>query len=784
MRPNIVSSSLLLAALLVLVRTATAAPDLERIMSDPDWIGPPVEAAWWQLDGNSYVYRVKRPDSRVRDLYRMDLAGDGPVKLSAQEKAVIDGPDPVFDRDGRRALMVRDGNLFLRDLAGGPLRQLTGGPDDVRNPVFSNDGSGVLFEAGSRWWRYDLGRDVAVPVADLRTEDAPHEPGEDALERDQLRLFETLERERGRQQEVHQEAVADTAADPTRGPAPWYLGDDHEIAASALSRDGRWLLAVVEKAGGDEGRSDRMPKFVTRSGYVEVEDVRTLVGRDPSTPQSLWLLDLEKREKHEIDLDLSGRDSDPLAELKKQQDIDLHDADDPRPVRITGIEWHADEPRAVIQVRAIDNKDRWTATVSAESQELSEIHRLTDPAWINWAFNEFGWVPDSNRVWLLSEESGYSHLYTIDENGDRKQLTDGDFEVRDIRFGADGAQVWMIANRSHPTEYGLYRLELESGALTRLTELAGVESYALHPRTGDVLLRHSDSYLPPQASVLKASGERAAATDTRTAAYARIEWQQPEFVAVPSSHGDRPIWTKFYPARGDFEGPRPAVVFVHGAGYTQNTHHRFPYYFREQMFHNLLTARGWHVIDMDYRASRGYGRDWRTAIYRHMGKPELEDLIDGVNWLVENHGADPDRVGVYGGSYGGFMALMAMFNAPDVFAAGAALRPVTDWAHYNHGYTSNILNTPQVDPGAYKRSSPIEFVENLEGHLLISHGMLDDNVFYKDSVRLTQRLIELKKENWELASYPLEPHGYEHPESWLDQYRRILELFGTTVGSQ
>jgi len=201
------------------------------------------------------------------------------------------------------------------------------------------------------------------------------------------------------------------------------------------------------------------------------------------------------------------------------------------------------------------------------------------------------------------------------------------------------------------------------------------------------------------------------------------------------------------------------------------------------MFHNLLTARGYHVLDMDYRASRGYGRDWRTAIYRHMGKPELEDLRDGVRWLVDHQDGDPDRVGVYGGSYGGFMAFMAMFNAADVFAAGAALRPVTDWRHYNHGYTSNILNTPEVDPEAHRRSSPIEFVEGLEGHLLITHGMLDDNVFYKDAVRLTQRLIELGKTDWELASYPLEPHSFVHPESWLDQYRRILDLFETTIGN-
>jgi len=776
-------SGLVLAALVTLTRLAAAAPDLKQIMADPDWIGPPVEAAWWQLDGESYLYRVKRAGSQVRDLYRVDLDSGAIEQVEDSDRAALDAPEPVFDRNRGRALMVRDGNLFLRNLGDGTLRQLGGGAEPVRDPAFAADEDFVHYRQGSTWMRLDLITGVARALTDLKLEDPPFEAAEDGLEADQLRLFPTLERERRWQQQQNEHVVETAHGDPTRDAAPWYLGKGMEIADSTLSADGRWLLAVVQKAGADPGKRDRMPKFVTRSGYVEIEDVRTLVGRDSSTPQQLWLLDLERREKHDLALgSLSGRGSDPLAELKAAQDIEPHDADNPRPVRISGIEWHPVKARALVQVRAIDNKDRWTVRVESKDAKVVEIHRLTDTAWINWAFNEFGWVPGSDRVWLLSEEAGYSHLYTIDADGHTRRHTRGDFEVHDIHFSADGKRAWMLSNRAHPTEYDVYRLALSDGELTRLSELKGVESYALHPKRETVLIRYSQSYVPTQAAILQTSGELAAATDTRSDDYRAIEWQPPEFVGIPSSHVERPIWTKFYPARGGHDGKRPVVVFVHGAGYTQNTHHRFPYYFREQMFHNLLTARGYHVIDMDYRASRGYGRDWRTAIYRRMGTPELEDLVDGVNWLVENHNADPDRVGVYGGSYGGFMSFMAMFNAPDTFAAGAALRPVTDWAHYNHGYTSNILNTPRVDPEAYRRSSPIEFVENLEGHLLISHGMLDDNVFYKDSVRLAQRLIELEKEHWELASYPLEPHGYVHPESWLDQYRRILKLFETTIG--
>jgi dipeptidyl aminopeptidase/acylaminoacyl peptidase len=251
---------------------------------------------------------------------------------------------------------------------------------------------------------------------------------------------------------------------------------------------------------------------------------------------------------------------------------------------------------------------------------------------------------------------------------------------------------------------------------------------------------------------------------------------------VPSTHGGAPVWAKLYrPAQLEPGKKYPVVMFVHGAGYLQNVTQRWTPYYREQMFHNLLVQNGYVVLDMDYRASKGYGVKWRTAIYRQMGHPELDDYLDGVNWMVANQQGDPAHVGIYGGSYGGFMTLMGMLRAPDVFQSGAALRPVTDWTTYNHEYTANILNTPDLDPEAYKTSSPIEYAQNLKGHLLIAHGMVDDNVFFQDSVRMAQRLIELKKDHWELAPYPLERHSFVQPESWYDEYRRIYQLFERTL---
>jgi len=258
-------------------------------------------------------------------------------------------------------------------------------------------------------------------------------------------------------------------------------------------------------------------------------------------------------------------------------------------------------------------------------------------------------------------------------------------------------------------------------------------------------------------------------------AFKAYPWRETPIFTIPSRDG-KPIYSRIYEPKPGTDN-HAAVIFVHGAGYLQNVHFGWSSYFREQMFNNLLADRGYTVIDIDYRASSGYGRDWRTGIYRFMGGKDLDDEEDAAKWLVQSRKIDANKIGIYGGSYGGFMTLMALFTKPDLFKAGAALRPVTDWAHYNHGYTSNILNEPFNDSIAYARSSPINFVGGLKNHLLICHGMVDVNVHFQDAVRLNQRLIELGKENWDLAVYPVEDHGFVEPSSWTDEYKRILRLF-------
>ncbi len=457
----------------------------------------------------------------------------------------------------------------------------------------------------------------------------------------------------------------------------------------------------------------------------------------------------------------------------------------PRPVSIGRISFTNDGKQVALQCSTFDNKDKWIARINLEDFSLIPITRLHDDAWLNWRAGAMGWLRDNHSLFYVSEKSGYAHLYLhdiqADINSDDRALTTGHYEVSAVSLNRSGSHLYYTANVDHPGIYERYRVEINSGTIEQLTHLGGQNRAILSPDEQRLLIVHSETTQPPEL-YLQANETGAVArrlTHTISDEFMAIPWVKPQIVKVPSRTGS-PIYSRLYLPESTTNGsPRPAVLFIHGAGYLQNAHHGWSHYFREFMFHSLLVQHGYVVLDMDYRASAGYGRDWRTAIYRRMGEPEVEDLADGVSWLIQNHGVDPTRVGCYGGSYGGFLTLMALFRQPDLFACGAALRPVTDWAHYNHGYTANILNIPSLDPEAYENSSPIEFAEGLAKPLLICHGIQDDNVFFQDTVRLAQRLIELEKENWEVAMFPIEPHGFREPSSWLNEYRRILKLFET-----
>lgn len=524
----------------------------------------------------------------------------------------------------------------------------------------------------------------------------------------------------------------------------------------------------------------QMPNYVTESGYTESSPTRAKVGGAQSESE-LWVYDRLRDTAYRFGVEgLIGIGDQPAYLAEYAADSSSRKKDAARRVNFGRIVWSDDAQHALVMIRSVDNKDRWIARLDFERGALETLDRLRDEAWINWAFNDFGILRDGRTLYFLSEADGYAHLYTIDlETTERRQLTQGAFEVQRVWTNLEKSVFYLIANEAHPGEKRLYSMPTQGGARTCLTSRAGaVQDVAISPGGERAAYLFSTPTQPWELYVQDLNHPDAKPlqiTDSQSPAFRSYPWREPRLVRIPARDGAQ-VYARLYEARGK-KGDKAAVIFVHGAGYLQNAHKWWSQYFREYMFHNFLADHGYTVLDLDYRGSAGYGRDWRTAIYRHMGGVDLNDHIDAARWLAREQGVNPRRIGIYGGSYGGFITLMALFKSPGTFRAGAALRPVADWAAYNHGYTSNILNTPTTDSIAYRRSSPIYHADGLQDHLLICHGMLDDNVHFQDVARLAQRLIELGKENWEVAIYPLEAHGFVEPSSWADEYKRIFKLF-------
>lgn len=803
---------------------AEEAPTLKQITAEQDWIAQSPVNPQWLLDGDRIMFSTRR-EGRVgrdfRDRFLLDIRGVGNSEVEEASLITPEQPGPYltnpsdWNEESSACLVTNSGDVYLYTVDAGTTTQLTQTSASESRVQFLSDNRRYAFMRSGEWYIRSLNNGFEYQAADIRFDDAPEgedEPDRDFLETQQRELFEfvRLDDEREEIRESDQKAWRDT--NPNSVSGPFYLGDDRRSSGSWLSPSGQHVLVVTSPSDRSSDPTDIMPNYVTEDGYVETSTVRSKVGNSTETPNELVLLDLENERVIELPLDeLPMIHDDPLDWLKAEREAEAkasqedsdddetesdaaaaeidadenEEADEPatRPVSHMVTRWNDAGTHAAVMLISHDNKDRWIALVDTTADEpgLITAHNLRDEAWIGWGFNSFGFIPGTTTLWYISEESGYGHLYSRADDGTVTQHTSGAYEVRSLYFARDGQHVYMRTNRSHPGIQEIERLNLANNEHESLTDLGGtVGTFRVSPDESHIAFLYSNINEPPELYVLDAtaSGTPFRVTNTITEEFLSHEFQEPEIVAIPSSHVELPIYTRVYqPDSEKFKGPRPLVLFVHGAGYTQHANYEWSYYSREHMYHSLLTDLGFVVVAPDFRASSGYGRDWRTAIYRVMGYPELEDFQDTIDYAAEHYQADPERVGIYGGSYGGFMTLMAMFLEPDTYKAGAALRSVTDWAHYNHGYTSNILNTPEIDPDSYAGSSPINHAVGLEGRLLMLHGLLDNNVVAQDIIRLSQRLIELEKENWELALAPIEPHGYQEPSSWLDQMRRIHKLF-------
>ncbi|MFW5972361.1 MAG: alpha/beta fold hydrolase [Bacteroidota bacterium] len=770
---------------------------VEKIMQAPEtWIGAWPSDHYWSEDGSALYFSWNpRGEFASDSLFRVDRAGGDPVKVPPAERLKAtprftgwEHGRHRYDADFSRKVFVEEGDVYLFDRVDRTTRRLTKTLEQESDARFTPDGRSVVFVRSNNLYVRHLESGLEEQLTDLRRGSEPSEPDrtdqEEYLRSEEQDLIGYIRQQRERREAREKAQLRD---DALRDLPPTYYYGDRTLTRLQLDPTGRFVSFVAVEG---EPNATSVHAYVTESAYAENISARPKVG-SASSSYELVLQDLERDTTYAVELhQLPG--SYDIPEFRRERGEAVDSATTKRNLVPMGPYWSGDGAFAVIEVRAEDNKTRWIARLDAASGELMVVDRQHDEAWIAGpglfpypgGESTIGWLPDNRRIYFQSEASGFSHLYIADvETGTTRQLTSGDFEVFDPMLSRDGKTWFFSSSEVSPFERHFYRMPVEGGERTLLTAIGGMNEFALDPREEVLGILHSQTTHPPEI-YLQTIFPRGRTADARrithspTEEWLSYDWRRGEIIHIEASDGVDVPAQIFVPERPNGS----AVLFVHGAGYLQNVHRGWSQYFREYMFHNLLADLGYTVLNVDYRASEGYGRDWRTAIYRHMGGRDLQDYVDASRYVGENYGIPPERVFIYGGSYGGFITMMALFTEPKHFGGGAALRSVTDWAHYNHPYTSNILNTPVEDTLAYRRSSPIYFADGLEDPLVILHGIVDVNVQFQDVVRLSQRLIELGKEDWEMAVYPVEDHGFTEPESWTDEYRRILKYIRLSVG--
>ncbi len=789
---------------------------ISNIMRGPELYGRTPSNIRWTADGQWIYFRWLEPGSDWRlspVQFRVRATpGSRPERVEEPVTDVVFADQGELSPDGRMLLLVNGSAIAVFDVGSGTTRILTQTLDPKSGAKWSADGSEILYISDNNAYAISVATSGVRQLSDLRVAGSGANAVDNAgsvaagrggrgggrggragasadtsqkgeLEREQKVLFQVL-RDREWADSVARAGGRGSAGG--RGGRFGGFGGGNDVipgldaavpkavtlmtgerpSGVSVSPNARALLVTATVPATQQARSTLVPQWVTESGYVEEINGRAKVGDQPfGSSRLLWV---------------------SLPEGKTQ--VLRLAGDSPASLRISTsvMDWNEAGTQAIVLSTSADFKNRWIYTVNAADGSASLVEALHDSAWVGGPCSRCaGWIEGGTRVWYVSEADGYAHLYTANPDGsNRRQLTQGKWEVTGVELSRDRKSFYLTSSETSVFESHFYRMPVTGGPRVKITGPVGSHDVTLSPDESMIADVHSKGNRPPELFIGKnePGAELSQITTSPTAEWLSFRWITPKIVMIPGSDGT-PIPAQIYTPADMGARPNGAgVIFVHGAGYLHNVMNYWKSsYAREYMFNHYLASKGYVVLDIDYRGSAGYGRDWRTAIYRWMGGRDLQDQVDGSRYLRKNYGVNPERVGIYGGSYGGFITLMALFTEPEWFGAGAALRSVTDWAHYNHGYTGAILNLPQDDSVAYRRSSPIYFAEGLEDPLIMLHGMVDSNVEFQDIVRLTQRLIELGKKNWYLAPYPVENHGFTRPDSWTDEYTRIFNLFESTI---
>ncbi len=426
------------------------------------------------------------------------------------------------------------------------------------------------------------------------------------------------------------------------------------------------------------------------------------------------------------------------------------------------VDWE-NPSKLLVQILARDQKTLTLARVDLDRDDkITTLVEEKSATWVN-LHNDLRVVEGTGEIISSTERSGFRHLELFDRDGRFvRALTEGRWPVDGVDFvDSKRREVWFSTGAEKPLQRQVYRVSLDGGPMVPVTTSPGTHRVTVSGDGDHYVDVFSSRTQSPTTRLLTRDGrvvaelDDSARNDPRVAVY---QLTPPEIVSFRSRDGVD-LFGAFYPPKGEALGAKaPLVVLLYGGPHVQYVSDSWA--MTADLNAQGLAERGFAVWKMDNRGSARRGVAFESSIHRAMGTVEVRDQVDGVRFVAGRYPdlVDATRVGVSGSSYGGYMTLRCLTEAPKTFRAGVAVAPVTDWDGYDTCYTERYMGTPANNPEGYRGSSVLTRVDQIEGNLLIIHGMIDENVHFRHSARLASALVAASRP-FEMLPLPDERHS-------------------------
>jgi dipeptidyl-peptidase-4 len=704
---------------------------VERVFSDPNLSGPTPIKLEFSPDGTRITYlRPKDENDEILDLWAYDIALGKHTPLVRTEELVA--PDEIELSEQEKARRER-------------MRIRQSGIVDYQ---WAKSGERLLFPIGGALYVYTLGakpkeRVRCVVSASEGVYDPKFSPQGDVIAFVRNGNLFTVSAGGGTARQL----TFDAQGTVQNGVAEFVAQEEMDRHTGYWwSPDGRYVAyAQIDEAS--------VP-VVQRPAYY-ADRVEVVEQRYPAAGQSnalvrVGVIDVETSETVWTD---TGQETD---------------------VYIARVDWLPDSRSVAVQVQSRDQKTLNLLFADVETSRSRLVLQETDDHWVE-LHDDLRFLEKSDRFIWASERTGFKHLYLYSLDGRLiQQLTDGNWPVSRL-VEVDEAQgvVYFEGWLESPLEQHLFQVGLEGGDVARVTERPGWHAVTLSSDCMRFLDTHSDVLHPPQVHLLTAEGEHAVTLEENELPERdEYAWVEPQFVMLRAEDGTPLHGRLTRPPDFDLAHRYPAIVKVYGGPHSQTVRNAWDM----SMYAQLFAHAGFVVFELDNRGMANRGKSFGTALHLHMGSVEVRDQLVGVDYLRSLPYVNGERIGIFGWSYGGYMTLMCMMQAPGGFHAGVSVAPVTDWRFYDTHYTEHYMGHPDANADGYRRSSVLTHAENLRGKLLLVHGMADDNVLFQHSVLLMD-VLQRARIPFDMMAYPGKKHGIVGKPVRIHLFEMILAHF-------